>query len=355
MNVLSVLGARPQFIKAAPLCHALKMVGVDHMIVHTGQHFDQNMSQVFFDELDIQAPDVRLDIGPASQSVQTARILERIEPILTADRPAMVIVYGDTTSTLSGALAAAKLGIPIAHVEAGLRSFNQTMPEEINRILTDHVSSLLFCPSKTASAHLEREGITQGVHVTGDIMFDAVLAVLDKARSRQPGLMKQFGLSFKSYVLATLHRPYTVDRPDILAGVIRALGTSRLPVLLPLHPRTRGQLDASLSIPDNVILAEPLGFLDMVAVEQAASLIATDSGGVQKEAFFLGIPCITMRPETEWVETLEGGWNRLTGSDPNAIRQALADTLPPCKPPPPVYGNGQAAIDMASRIKAWLT
>lgn len=354
MRILSIIGARPQFVKAAPICRAFQEAGLAHDLLHTGQHFDRNMSDVFFDELGIPAPSVNLDIGPASQSVQTARILQGLDDLFEKERPAMVAVYGDTTSTLAGALTAAKLGIPIAHIEAGLRSFNRSMPEEINRTLTDHVSDLLFCPSATARSHLAREGVTQGVHVVGDVMFDALLAAKPRALARQEALLSRFGLRRKNYILATLHRPYTVDDPVLLSGALAALGGLDLPVLLPLHPRTRARVAAlgpAATLPANLRIAEPFGFLDMVAAEEGAELIATDSGGVQKEAFFLAVPCVTLRPETEWVETVDCGWNRLAGSQPDAIRQAVAACQAPASPPPPVYGDGDSAKRIAMIIK----
>lgn len=281
VKILSVVGARPQFIKAAPVSRALSRAGIEDILVHTGQHYDANMSDVFFDELGIPQPQANLNVGSGSHAEQTAHMLLRLEPLMVQHHPDAVLVYGDTNSTLAGALVAAKLGLKLAHVEAGLRSFNRTMPEEHNRVLTDHIADLLFCPTQSAVDLLAREGITRGVYMVGDTMFDAVLLFSDLARQRST-ILQDLGLEAKSYLLATVHRPYNTDVPENLLAILRALADSGQTVIFPVHPRTRQRLPA-LDAP-NVRLVEPVGYLDMLLLEQNACRILTDSGGVQKEA-----------------------------------------------------------------------
>jgi len=344
VKILSVVGARPQFIKAAPVSRALRQAGMEEILVHTGQHYDVNMSEVFFRELDIPPPYVNLNIGSGSHAQQTAHMLLKLEPLMAEQAPHAVLVYGDTNSTLAGALVAAKLGLKLAHVEAGLRSFNRTMPEEHNRVLTDHSADLLFCPTQNAVDLLAREGITRGVYMVGDTMFDAVLQFSDLARQRST-ILQNLGLETGDYLLATVHRPYNTDVPDNLAAIVRALADCGQTVVFPVHPRTRQRLPAVHA--PNLRLIEPLGYLDMLLLEQNARRILTDSGGVQKEAYFFGVPCLTLRPETEWIETLEGGWNVLVGADYSRIlAQLQADA--PSGAPPPVFGDGQASQRIAS-------
>jgi len=342
MKIVTILGARPQFIKAAPVCHALKQNGCEEILVHTGQHYDANMSEIFFRELSIPAPSVNLNVGSGGHGKQTGEMLAKIEEILLTHKPDKVLVYGDTNSTLAGALAACKLGIPIAHVEAGLRSFNRSMPEEHNRVLTDHCSDLLFCPTQTAVNHLAFEGIRNGVHLVGDTMFDAVLSFRELARSRSDA-MKKFGLKPKNFYLATIHRPYNTDDPVALESAMKALGSLGHQVLFPVHPRTRPKLQ-SLSLASNIQLCDPLGYLDMLLLQEEARVVLTDSGGVQKESFFLKTPCVTLRTETEWVETVQAGWNIVTGVDSSAIQKAVEqfERNPPLTPPD-YFGSGDAA------------
>jgi len=350
MNILTILGARPQFVKAAALSRAIRERAgqVTECIVHTGQHYDPGLSQVFFDELDIPAPSVHLDIAGGNHGAMTGRMLEGIERIIEQDHPDWVLVYGDTNSTLAGALAAAKLHVPIAHVEAGLRSFNRRMPEEVNRVLTDHVSTLLLCPTEMAVHNLRREGITDGVHNVGDVMFDIALYWRERARTHSK-ILGTLGLAEQGFVLATCHRAENTDDPARLGSIISALVeiNRELPVVLPLHPRTRKCLQEHglLHKLDALKLIDPVPFLDMIALEQAAQVILTDSGGVQKEAFFYQVPCITLRDETEWVETVELGWNRLTGADHDRIIEAFAatgNTRAETQHTAP-YGNGTAS------------
>jgi len=350
MNILTILGARPQFVKAAALSRAIRERAgqVSERIVHTGQHYDPSLSQVFFDELDIPAPSVHLDIAGGNHGAMTGRMLEGIERIIEQDRPDWVLVYGDTNSTLAGALAAAKLHVPIAHVEAGLRSFNRRMPEEVNRVLTDHISTLLLCPTETAVQNLHKEGITAGVHNVGDVMYDIALYWRERARTGSR-ILDTLGLAGKNFALATCHRAENTDDPARLGAIVSALLeiNRELPVVLPLHLRTRKCLQEHglLHTLNALRLIDPVPFLDMIALEQAAQVILTDSGGVQKEAFFYQVPCITLRDETEWVETVDLGWNRLTGAEHARIIEAFASTREqhPDTAHAPPYGNGAAS------------
>ena len=350
MKILTVLGARPQFIKASVVSHAIATTpGLTEVLVHTGQHFDANMSDVFFAELGMNKPDYFLDIHGGTHGAMTGRMLEAVEEVLLQEKPDAVLVYGDTNSTLAGALAAAKLYIPVAHVEAGLRSFNMAMPEEVNRILTDRISRWLFTPTQTAADHLAREGFApEQIIPVGDVMYDVALHHGSRV---QPGtgLMAQLGVAENNYVLATIHRQENTDHPQRLAAIVEALtATARtLPVVWPLHPRTRavlqkaGQLDA---LAQHVKLIEPVGYLDMVQLEKFAALIATDSGGVQKEAFFYRVPCVTLRDETEWVELVDAGWNRLAPPvDGQNLIAALQGALGSQGREVQPYGAGDAA------------
>ncbi len=355
MKILTVVGARPQFIKAAAVSRVIgDTPDVEEMLVHTGQHYDDNMSKVFFEDLDIPPPKYNLDISGGSHGAMTGRMLEAVEAVLLQERPDWVLIYGDTNSTLAGALAAAKLHIPVAHVEAGLRSFNMRMPEEINRILADRVSSLLFCPTQAAVTNLRAEGIHHGVHHVGDVMYDVALFTRERAR-QQSTILARLGLSPGCFALATCHRAENTDDPQRLSGILSALAeiAKDFPVVLPLHPRTR-KLIASFALSpllSPLTVTEPLPFLDMVALEQAAKVILTDSGGVQKEAFFYDVPCVTMRNETEWVETVELGWNQLVGADTARILAACAAATPPQgEGKPDVYGCGAASAAIISLL-----
>lgn len=346
MKALTVVGARPQFIKAGPVSRAFRAQHIDEKIIHTGQHYDLNMSDVFFRTLGLREPDYHLGIGSGGHGAQTGRMLGAIESILVDVMPDAVIVYGDTNSTLAGALAAAKLNIPVAHVEAGLRSFNRRMPEEVNRVLTDHMSTLLFCPTVTAVDHLEGEGVTQGVHMVGDVMKDA----LDYWKMHEDGSAsapQRAGVDAKAYYLATVHRAENVDFPDRLNAILSALGSVDLPVVLPVHPRTRNALGRrKQALPCNVVAIDPVGYLEMLELESNARAVLTDSGGVQKEAFMLGVPCVTLRDETEWVETVTAGWNTLAGANTELILKAVSD-LQSGLSRPELYGDGHASERIA--------
>ncbi|MDD4281268.1 MAG: UDP-N-acetylglucosamine 2-epimerase (non-hydrolyzing) [Candidatus Methanofastidiosa archaeon] len=347
VRIATVIGARPQFIKAAPVSRALAGVA-DEILIHTGQHYDPGMSDVFFEEMHIPVPTYNLGIGSWTQGHQTGEMLKGIESILLSDKPDIVLVYGDTNSTLAGALAAAKLHLPVAHVEAGLRSFDKSMPEEINRILTDHVSTHLFCPTKTAAANLASETIMQGVHVTGDVMADA-LAMHAPVAARSSEKLARLGLVPGAYTLCTVHRQSNTDDQKHLAAIVSALGDVG-DVVMPLHPRTRRALvQAGLyeQAAQAMTLIEPVGYLDMLALEQNARLILTDSGGVQKEAYLLGVPCVTLRENTEWTETVDDGWNVLVGADRDAICSAAA-SFRPKGPRSDVFGDGKASERIAS-------
>lgn len=358
-KILTVLGARPQFIKASVVSHAITCTsGLAEVVVHTGQHFDANMSNVFFAELGMVEPDYFLDIHGGSHGAMTGRMLVEVEQVLLEEKPDAVLVYGDTNSTLAGALAAVKLHIPVAHVEAGLRSFNMRMPEEVNRILTDRISRWLFTPTKEADRHLRAEGVAADcIHQVGDVMYDVALHHGNRAAGRQDGALKRLGLERGSYILATVHRAENTDAPNRLRAIMGALEqiAREIPVVMPLHPRTRGVLERQGHLPallqQPIRFVDPLGYLDMVELEQAAALVATDSGGVQKEAFFHQVPCVTLRNETEWVELIQTGWNRLApptdaATVQTAIRAALGTRGASVQP----YGSGDAAVRIVQKL-----
>jgi UDP-GlcNAc3NAcA epimerase len=344
MKIATIVGARPQFVKAAPVSRTLRK-SMNEVLINTGQHYDYLMSKVFFDQLGIPTPDYNLEVGSGSHGMQTGLMLQRIEEVLLTERPDAVLVYGDTNSTLAGAIAASKLHIPIAHVEAGLRSFNRKMPEEINRLLTDNISNWLFCPTDQAMKNLQLEGITLGVANVGDVMYEGVLACLDKAKDTS-SILVDLALKPNEYYLATIHRAENTDDVSRIQHIITALGVTNLPVVLPLHPRTRSklsqfQLEHLLSVP-NLKVIDPVGYFDMLALEASARKIVTDSGGIQKEAYFLGVPCVTLRDETEWIETVAAGWNVLVGADEAKIIAALASEVLP-QNRPLLYGDGSTS------------
>jgi UDP-GlcNAc3NAcA epimerase len=347
MRILSVVGNRPQFIKSAPLSLAFQN-RAEEAVLHTGQHYDHDLSQVFFDELGLEPPKHRLEAGSGSHAEQTARMLPGIEAAIVEEKPDLVLVYGDTNSTLAGALAAAKMRVPVAHVEAGLRSFDRTMPEELNRVLVDRVSSLLFAPSKTAVENLENEGITEGVHDVGDVMLDANLRLAPIARERSRAL-ELTGVEAGSYALVTVHREANTKEPA-LGRIVEGLNALEEPVIFPLHPRTAAALENhGLRLEGHVHPRPPAGYLDFAALASQARVILTDSGGVQKEAYWYEVPCVTLRENTEWVETVDAGWNRLVGTDPAAI-SAAAREAGPGPDHPPLYGDGHAADLIADVI-----
>jgi UDP-N-acetylglucosamine 2-epimerase len=375
-KIVTIISARPQFVKCAPVSHALRTVARE-ILIHTGQHYDYTMSKVFFDELGIPEPDYNLGVGSGTHGYQTGQAIQKVEEVLIQEKPDVVVVYGDTNSTLAGALAAAKLHIPVAHVEAGLRSYNTRMPEEINRVLTDHVSSLLLCPTERAIENLREEGfvhvvndgkLADGVYGegissdnplavnVGDVMFDALLANLPIAE-RKSDILAAFSLKSSEYVLTTVHRAENTDDRGRLSEIVQALRevSKTMNVIFPVHPRTRKMINSNFPHVEDgggaLVFTDPVGYFDMLILEKNAAVVVTDSGGVQKEAFLLRVPCITLRNETEWVETVESGWNRLSGSEKEVILSSFAQALEMksgdgSQP----YGDGSAAARIARAV-----
>ncbi|HEV3035237.1 MAG TPA: UDP-N-acetylglucosamine 2-epimerase (non-hydrolyzing) [Solirubrobacteraceae bacterium] len=344
MRILTVVGNRPQFIKAAAVSGPLR-ARHEEILVHTGQHHDDSLSRVFFTELGLARPDMELGIAGGSNTSQTARMLAALEPLLAQVRPDAVLVYGDTNSTLAGALAGAQAGIPVVHVEAGMRSFDRAMPEELNRVLTDHLSALLLCSSQTAAANLAAESLSDRAAVVGDVMVDVALRWRPAARANADA-PAAYGLQTGSYLLLTAHRAGNVDAPERLRALVELVNALPAPVLFPVHPRTRARLHdagllAALQDSDAVTLTEPLGYIEFTALLCHARAVLTDSGGVQKEAYLAGVPCVTLRANTEWVETVENGWNTLVDLDVHAALAALARPAPARRPQ--LYGDGHAA------------
>jgi len=362
LKIVTILGARPQFIKASPVSKAIadynqslsdSSESIRELIIHTGQHYDHNMSRIFFEDMQIPEPHLNLGVGSGSHGKQTGEMLIRIENVLKTEKPDWVLVYGDTNSTLAGALAGIKLHIPVAHVEAGLRSYNRSMPEEHNRVLTDHCADLLLCPSQTAVENLKKERVNQGVHLVGDTMYDAVLQFGEIARGRST-ILQDLNLKPGGYLLATVHRPYNTDSPAVLKEILSAFLALDEPVVFPIHPRTKNKIEETdfdfSPQTSNLKPIPPVGYLDMLMLEKNSRMILTDSGGMQKEAYFLGVPCVTLRPETEWVETVEAGWNVLVSADRNEILRTVTGFRTPTARPP-LYGDGNAAKNILDRIK----
>lgn len=362
MKIVTIVGARPQFIKASAVSRALKSYSdMNEILIHTGQHYDESLSDIFFKELDIPRPDYQLNIGSGSHGAQTGRMIEGIEAALLREKPDWILVYGDTNSTLAGAIAASKIHVPLAHIEAGLRSFNRKMPEEINRLLTDHAADLLFAPTQSALKHLHKEGISQEkTYLVGDVMYDVALFYACKAESHSKCL-EELNIRPKDYILSTIHRAENTDNSARLTTIIKGLldAAKQIEIVLPLHPRTRGALNREglLDIASaHLKLIEPVGYLDMIVLQKNASLIATDSGGVQKEAFFFQVPCITLREETEWTELVELGWNKLVPPlDPEMITQALISnhqqanlSITELNQP---YGDGKTAFKVSEILR----
>jgi UDP-N-acetylglucosamine 2-epimerase len=350
-RIATIVGNRPQFVKAAAVSRVLREAH-EELIVHTGQHYDDELSQVFFDELGVPAPDRELGAGTGSNTEQTARILGALEPVLAEIAPDLVLVYGDTNSTLAGALAGAQAGLAVGHVEAGMRSFDRTMPEELNRVLTDHASDLLLCSTETALANLEREAARGEAHLVGDVMADVSLAFRDVARERST-VLSDHGLEAGSYLVVTAHRAGNVDRPERLERLVELLTALPGPVVFPLHPRTRARLEATGLIErlGDLLIRPPLGYLDFLELTRNARALITDSGGAQKEAYLLGVRCLTLRDTTEWTETVETGWNVLVGLDRDAALAALERTPP--RERPELYGGGRAAQRVCDVVSAY--
>ncbi len=368
-KIATIVGARPQFIKAAPVSRAFSQRrALEEILIHTGQHFDPNMSEIFFEELQIPKPDYNLGIGGGSHGQNTGRMLEKIEEVLLAEKPDLVLVYGDTDSTLAGALAATKLHFPVAHVEAGLRSYNRRMPEEINRILVDQLSTFLFCPTEIAVNNLHGEGFPhvlraatpiqrQIVCNVGDVMYDAARYYADKAQQKST-VLDQLGLDTGGFILATVHRAENTDDPERLALILEGFNqvAGMMPVIMPIHPRTRKMLktlgsEIAACCSSHIKFVDPLGYLDMVMLEKHAAVIATDSGGVQKEAYFHGVPCVTLREETEWVELIELGWNRLAPPGKANIAESITAAVGVKGQAGSPYGQGFAAAEIVKMLE----
>jgi UDP-GlcNAc3NAcA epimerase len=359
MKIILVAGARPNFIKIAPIIRAINKYNassrgnsIESVLVHTGQHYDYNMSQIFFQELELPTPDVYLGVGSGTHAEQTGRVMIEFEKILFQEQPDLVVVVGDVNSTLAAALAAAKLHVPVAHVEAGLRSYDRRMPEEINRVLTDHCSQLLFCPTETATDNLKKEGITKGVNLIGDVMVDALVS--NQKFAEKSDILETLGLESKQYLVATIHRPSNTDDRGNLENIVDALYESCEKVIFPVHPRTRKVLsERGVNMRGkNIVLIEPLGYIDFLKLMRHARKILTDSGGIQKEAYILEVPCITLRTNTEWVETVEDNWNILVGADKQKIIKAIKN-YEPLGQQRKVFGNGKAAIKICRILSQW--
>ena len=350
MKILDVVGARPQFVKAAAVCRALRArPQVADVLVHTGQHYDPEMSDVFFEQLHLPRPDRELGIGSGSHAEQTGRILAAIERVITDEKPDLVLVYGDTNTTLAAALAAVKLQVPVGHVEGGMRSFDRSMPEEINRVVSDHVATLHFCATPAAVENLRREGVEKGVHLVGDVMFDVLTLSLPL---KNEAALDAHGVRPGEYYVMTLHRAGNTDDPERLAAILKAAGSLDHPVLFPVHPRTSKAMSAAGLVAEGSLrTTSPAGYLDFLALQSGARAILTDSGGVQKEAYMVGVPCITLRAETEWTETVDAGWNVLVDADPDAL-VAATEKAPPASRPS-LYGDGHAADKIADICEAF--
>lgn len=351
-KIVTIVGARPQFVKAAVISRIIKEKYSDEIseyLVHTGQHYDENMSDIFFHEMRIPKPDLNLEVGSGSHGKMTGEMLTKIEEVILDQNPDALLIYGDTNSTLAGALAASKLHTPVCHVEAGLRSYNMLMPEEQNRIVADHLSKLLLCPTKTAINNLEKEGIVEGVSLTGDVMYDASLFYrsLKNENSKLPKLPE-------SFFLATIHRAENTDSKERLTSIVKALNNCDVKGILPLHPRTKKYLqEYNLSFNTNITLIEPIGYFDMLELESKADFIVTDSGGVQKEAYFFKKPCITLRDQTEWVETVDSGWNKIVGSNYEVILDTIKNITVP-NYYPNLYGDGNSGEKIIEELlKLW--
>ncbi|MBL4930255.1 non-hydrolyzing UDP-N-acetylglucosamine 2-epimerase [Clostridium paridis] len=348
MKIITIVGARPQFIKAAAVSNIIREENKE-ILIHTGQHYDNNMSDIFFNELGIPYPDYNLQVGSGNHGEQTGKMLIELEKIYLEEKPDLVLVYGDTNSTLAGALCASKLLIPVAHVEAGLRSFNMSMPEEQNRILTDHISKYLFAPTDTAVANLKNEGVVNNVHNVGDVMYDATIHFKNKALEKSQ-INEKLKLTPGEFILTTIHRAENTNDINRLEGIIKALNESEEQIILPLHPRTKKYIDEyKLMIRDNIKIIEPVGYLDMLYLEMMSKKIVTDSGGVQKEAYFMGKPCITMRDETEWIETVNVGWNCIVGTDTTKILKAIMN-FNPLGEQKNIFGDGNASNKIVRTI-----
>jgi len=352
MKIVTIVGARPQFIKLAPLSEAMKRMGHIEYAIHTGQHFDYMMSEEFYKELAITTPNINLNVSKGTITQQLGKMIEHIGAILLEQKPRLVMVFGDTTSTLAGALAANKVGCKIVHIEAGIRSFNRIMPEEHNRVITDHISDLLFCPTLTATKNLVNEGVQGGIFFTGDITYDVILDHMGKVSSSD--ILDRLHLSPKSYSILTIHRSYNLDNPYALSGIMTGLEMSGRQIIFPMHPHTQQVMKSQQTkIPANVTTISPVGYVEMLSLEKNAIEVITDSGGMQKEAYWFSTPCVTLRTETEWPETTYSGWNVLVSSNPVRIYAALSGHIWPTAGPLQIFGNGNSAKSMMDLIDAY--
>ncbi|AKB45802.1 UDP-N-acetylglucosamine 2-epimerase (plasmid) [Methanosarcina sp. Kolksee] len=353
MKIASVVGVRPQFVKASVVSRELRKSNKE-CLIHTGQHYDYEMNKIFFEELGIPEPDYYLGVGSGSHGQQTGEMLRKLEEVLMVEKPDLVLTYGDTNSTLAGALAASKLGIKNAHIESGLRSFDKSMPEEINRILTDHCSDILFCPTQNAVNNLEEEGITKNVYLTGDVMVDSLLLNKEIAEAKS-SLLNDLNLKTRDYIVVTIHRASNTDNFENLQNIIEALRELNENIIFPIHPRTEKLLknyDLYDSLPSSITLVKPLGFLDFIKLMNHAKMILTDSGGVQKEAYILKVPCVTLRENTEWIETIKDGWNVLVGSNKERIIKTVNGFMPSVQEHCNRFGDGSASNRIAAAINA---
>lgn len=349
-KILTIVGARPQFVKAAPVSLALKQAGIAEVLVNTGQHYDANMCDIFFEQLDLLPPQYHLGIGSGSHGYQTGEGLVRLEPILEQEKPDAVLVYGDTNATLAGALTASKFHYPLAHIEAGLRSYNRRMPEEVNRVVTDHLSRWLFAPTQAAVGNLAKEGLEKNVYWSGDVMLDAALLYRKLARQQYPNLLEKLELQSGAYYLLTMHRAETTANPEKAYALLKALDAMGVPVLFPVHPRIRSQVDSWAPF-RHIRCVEPVSYFEMLLLEESAQLIVTDSGGVQKEAAFFEVPCVTLREDTEWEETLTSGWNQLVGLSVEKMEAAIRGAQKPERSILEFYGNGNARQQIAAVLR----
>ncbi len=351
MKIVSIVGARPEFIQAARMSQAIR-TRHQEVLVHTGQHYDYEMSDVFFEQLGLPKPDHNLGVGSGSHAWQTGEILSRLERVLLCEKPDWVIVRGDTNSTLAAALAAAKLCFPLAHVEAGLRSFNSAMPEEINRVATDHISDILFCPTQAAMDNLQREGLAERANLVGDVMYELILLSAKLANERSD-VLERLGLRPHGYLLVTVHRVENTDNLERLTGIVEGLNSLTEHVVFPVHPRTRAALQQhDIALGANIQAIPPVSYLDMVQLQKEARLVLTDSGGMQKEAYCLNTPCLTLREQTEWVETVDAGWNILVGTDPLSIKKAVKQFQPPVSHPN-LYGDGKTSTQIVVALETY--
>jgi len=353
MKIASVVGVRPQFVKASVVSRELRKSNKE-CLIHTGQHYDYEMNKIFFEELGIPEPDYYLGVGSGSHGQQTGEMLRKLEEVLMVEKPDLVLTYGDTNSTLAGALAASKLGIKNAHIESGLRSFDKSMPEEINRILTDHCSDILFCPTQNAVNNLEEEGITKNVYLTGDVMVDSLLLNKEIAEAKS-SLLNDLNLKTRDYIVVTIHRASNTDNFENLQNIIEALRELNENIIFPIHPRTEKLLknyDLYDSLPSSITLVKPLGFLDFIKLMNHAKMILTDSGGVQKEAYILKVPCVTLRENTEWIETIKDGWNVLVGSNKDRIIKTVNGFMPSVQEHCNRFGDGSASNRIVAAINA---